>query len=65
MARPRLTKILIDHERFGERMEFTTLAAAEAAIRECGPEFATAALTQNGCAIYDERAECVGRVAKT
>jgi hypothetical protein len=54
--------ITIDHERFGARQEFATLAEAQAAIRACGPEFAGVTLIQSPGSdlIYDERGECVG-----
>lgn len=55
-------RIVIDHERFGVRSEFATLAQAQAAIRECGPEFAGVTLEEHGCDVMDDRGEVVGRV---
>ena len=57
------SRVIIDHERYGERQEFRTIEEAQAAIRECGPEFAGVTLRILGTdAIYDEREECVGRL---
>lgn len=55
--------IVIDHERYGERSEFATLAEAQQAIRDCGPEFAGTTLDiHGGNAIYNELGDCVGRI---
>ncbi len=53
--------ITINHERFGMRQEFDTLAEAQQSIRDCGPEFsgATLEMRSDQC-VYDERGERVG-----
>lgn len=52
--------IVIDHEAYGMRTEFASLAEAQAAIRECGIDFADATLTLRGSHVYDELGRCVG-----
>ena len=57
------SKAIIDHEKYGQRAEFSTIEEAQAAIRDCGPEFAATVLEiQGGDAIYDQDADCVGRL---
>jgi hypothetical protein len=54
---------IIDHDLYGERSEFFTLAEAQQAIRDRGPEFASTTLDiQGGNAIYNELGDCVGRI---
>jgi len=55
--------VIIDHERFGLRVDFRTVAEAQCEIRECGPEFSTVALEVRGDEIYDERGDRVGFVS--
>ncbi len=58
-----MTTYTISHERYGDRTEFTSLAEAQATIRECGPEFAAVELTAAGENITDERGEIIGSIA--
>lgn len=55
--------VIINHERFGEKQEFDSLQEAQAAIRECGPEFAGVQLMNIFGAVYDlDRWEIVGKI---
>lgn len=54
---------IINHERFGQYAEFETLAEAQQAIRNCGPEFASVTLEVYGDDIHDAATlERVGRI---
>ena len=54
--------ILIDHEMYGEASTFATLEEAQAAIRECGSDFARTKFRICGGDVYDETDEAVGEV---
>lgn len=55
-------KVIIDHERYGDRDEFDTLEHAQRCIRACGPDWANVTLSIDGSGIYDERGERVGEI---
>ena len=56
-------KVIIDHDKYGERTEFSSLEEAQSSIRDCGPEFAETVLeVMGGDAVYDQDADCVGRL---
>ena len=55
-----MSRVIINHERYGDKTVFATIEDAEAAIRDCGPEFESVSLALFGDAIYDDRQECVG-----
>ena len=55
-------RYVIDHERYGVRTEFGTLAEALQTIRDCGPEFADTTLTIRGDEIVDDRGDVVGTI---
>ena len=46
-------RFVIDHEMFGDRAEFSSLAAAQTAIRACGYDFREVSLLQRGESIVD------------
>jgi hypothetical protein len=54
--------VIIDHERYGARTEFSSVAEAQTAIRESGPEFAATTLSESHGRVYDQREEIVGTV---
>ncbi len=56
------TIIIVDNPRYGDRTEFSNLAEAQAAIRECGPEFAGVELTVGEGLVYDDFGEAIGHV---
>ncbi len=57
-----MSRVIIDHERMGERCEFASLQEAQQAIRDCGPEFSGVTLETRGDAVLDERGDVIGQV---
>lgn len=55
-------RVVIDHERYGERSEFDTIEEAQAVIRDCGEEFAGVTLRLGHCQTDDRGEPCEGRV---
>ena len=58
----RTRAVEIRHERYGERSRFSSIAAAQRAIRACGGDFVATRLrlTVDG-RVLDDRGEVVGR----
>lgn len=56
--------IIIDHERYGVRAEFTDIADAETTIHACGPEFADTKFSIAGGLVYDDAGYRVGEVVE-
>ncbi len=55
--------IIVDDPRYGDRTHYSSLAEAQASIRECGPEFAAVELTAGGEGlVYDDFGEAIGHV---
>jgi hypothetical protein len=55
--------ITIDDELYGERTEFATIAEAQQAIRDCGPEFSATVLYAVGERIYNQGGQQVGSMS--
>ena len=62
------TKYIIDHEAYGIRSEFSSLAEAEQAMRQCGPDWLQTRFVERSnragtqMEIIDERGRTVGWV---
>lgn len=58
-------KIIIDHEKYGQRGEFDSVEDAEKRIKECGIDASFSVLWSNGKgSIINERGEVVGEVVE-
>ena len=57
-----MTRIIIDHELYGERSIFNSLAEAQAAIRLCGGDFAETELSISGTNVVDEHNNIIGEI---
>lgn len=57
-------KIIIDHEKYGQRATFETIDEAETVIRACGPDFAGTKFSVNPLndKILNEDGDVVGEV---
>ena len=55
--------IVINHQSYGICAEFGSLAEAQQAIRDCGPEWAATLLRCRGGDVLNERGDIVGRDA--
>ena len=59
-----MARFVIDHERYGDRTEFASLADALAAIHACGDDFTSTELFESGSQILDERGDVVGEISE-
>jgi len=57
--------IVIDFDRYGDRMEFNTIGDAQAALRACGEEWLEITLSLHGDDIVNEAGQVVGCVKAT
>ena len=55
-------KYIIDHELYGERMEFDSIAEAEKAINACFSNELPASLTETADGIKNEQGKIVGYI---
>jgi len=59
----RAMTVIIDHERYGDKSRFHDLTEAQAAIRDCGPDFANVSLSVMPCGIVvDQTGDEVGHL---
>jgi len=55
-----MARITISHEKYGETVEFESLAVANAEVRRCFPDYPQIALYVNGTDVIDDEGDIVG-----